>query len=350
MAESPPFDPLWINASAGAPAYAADELRRALATMMLISGSGANTGARAGLRPGPNTPSLSGTTISVFSGTAVLYPGLTATSGPYLVQWPGNEFTLDPADPTNPRKDIVILRVFDDDEDLSGRREAVNEYLVGTPAPSPTEPATPAGALKMAVIDVPAEGGGSATLTRTAQWTVASGGILPVRDDTELPTDRLYEGLYADLNDDGVLKRYSGSAWETVARPNAVQVTSKTTDSNFGSVGSPSTVLSVGPITVDGSTAVEVSAGWAAFTSASSVDGDVADIFLSEDATTIQVHRVMVHSPVGTQQGGGSLHRVYVPTAGTYTWHFKLEAITGSGWVLQASTIGPTTLAVKLFN
>lgn len=164
-------DPLWINADSGAPAYSADELRRAMALPLQFGGR--LLGGRQGVRPGGNQlkVSLAGTTITVQPGLAVVDPGLATTQGPYWVAIPTAEtHTLAPADATNPRKDIVILRVYDHDMDSSGRREAVTEYLVGTPSPTPAEPAVPAGALRLATIDVPQVGGGSPVVTDRRQY------------------------------------------------------------------------------------------------------------------------------------------------------------------------------------
>lgn len=229
-----PADPWWINASGGAPAYAADELRR-LQSMLLTQGVADRFGARPGVHPaGTAAVTLSGTTVTVLDIKAVVYPGLTSQSGPYIVALPSGTHELDPADATNPRVDIVVLRVYDDDEDSSGLRQAVTEYIAGVPAASPVAPATPPGAVRLASAAVPQFGGGSPTLTYEAPYTVAVGGILPVRDGGELPTTGLYSGMYVDrldLGDNGMLmrNRSGGSVWDAVGpAPVPVQVFSGT--------------------------------------------------------------------------------------------------------------------------
>lgn len=57
---------------------------------------------------------------------------------------------------TDPRKDLVIARVYDDNEDGSGRNEWVMEVIPGVPGLNPAEPALPATAAKLAVVTVPA--------------------------------------------------------------------------------------------------------------------------------------------------------------------------------------------------
>jgi hypothetical protein len=153
-------DPLWINASAGAPAYSADELRRLMAVPLQYDGR--LVGGRQGVRPGGDQlrVSLSVSTITVQPGLAVVDPGLTSTQGPYWVSVDtAQTHTLAAADASNPRKDIVIVRIYDHDADTSGQRKVQTEYLAGTAAPSPSEPAVPLGAMKLATIDVPASPG-----------------------------------------------------------------------------------------------------------------------------------------------------------------------------------------------
>ncbi|MCT2282691.1 hypothetical protein M3G91_34340, partial [Micromonospora chalcea] len=190
-------DPLWINASAGSPAYSAAELRQAMALALTYGGRA--MGARGGVRPGGTQlqVSLAGSTITVRAGVACVDPGLTTPQGPYWVALPADETPgpLAAADATNPRKDIVILRVYDNDEDSSGLRLARSEYLAGVAGSSPAEPAVPAGAIRLATIDVPASPGAPAVTDRRP-FVVGSGGILPVRDQAERDALPAYGGLH----------------------------------------------------------------------------------------------------------------------------------------------------------
>lgn len=179
-------DPLWINASAGAPSYTANELRQAMA--LAVMHGGRNLGARQGIRPGGDQlqVSLVGSTITIQTGLALVDPALTTTQGPYWLALPVAETqTLTVANASNPRKDIVILRVYDHDEDASGLRLARTEYLVGTAAASPAEPSVPAGSFRLATIDVPKLGTGSPVVTNNMPYTAAPGGLLPVRNAAE---------------------------------------------------------------------------------------------------------------------------------------------------------------------
>lgn len=209
-------DPLWINASAGAPAYSANELRQAMALPLMYGGR--NVGARPGVRPGGTQLAVSivGSTITVQPGLMCVDPGLSTPQGPYWVAIsPAETHTLTAAHVSNPRKDIIIGRVYDNDEDSSGSRLARTEYIAGTAAASPSEPAVPTGAFRIATIDVPASGGGSPVVTQNHAFTVASGGLVPVRTQAErdLLTTFAYDGLACWRQDRDWIEVYDSAAW-----------------------------------------------------------------------------------------------------------------------------------------
>jgi len=220
-------DPGWINASGGTPAYTAAETRQLMA--LALQYNGRTLGARAGVRPGGNAlnTELSGTTITVRAGVACVDPALTTAQGPYWVPLPADEtHTLTAAHATLPRKDITILRVYDHDEDSSGQRKAQSEYLTGTAAASPAEPAVPAGAFRLATIDVPASGGGSPTVTINHPFTAAAGGITVVRTQTERDALAGYDGTACYRRDRDWIEAYDGTAW----RVHGVAACTSTTD------------------------------------------------------------------------------------------------------------------------
>lgn len=187
---------LWINESptGGVPLYTAGELRRTHALPVIWSGS--DQGAREGIRIGGDQwlVELSDFDVTIHPGVAVISPDITPNQGPYWASIPNaEEHVLDPADATNPRIDRAILRVYDDDQDFSGLRLARTEILTGTPAPAPVIPSVPTGAISLARIDVPADGQGNPTVTHNASFTAGLGGVLPLRNETEIST-------YLDFN------------------------------------------------------------------------------------------------------------------------------------------------------
>jgi hypothetical protein len=118
------------------------------------------------------------------------------------------------------RIDLVILHVYDDAYDNSGRNEAAVEILQGIPAATPAPPAVPDLALPLYQVLVRA-GASAGTggidwtgLTDLRTTTVSVGGILPSYGDGGLIG--AYPGQYKD--DAVSLQRWSGTAWEQYPR------------------------------------------------------------------------------------------------------------------------------------
>lgn len=189
--------------------YTAAEWRRMMA--MELQANGSAGGSLGGIRPGD--PGLGVTlpspytTITVSAGVAaVAWPG----SGVYNASLPtAKTLTLTAANATNPRIDLVYLRVWDSAIDGTGLYQVDAVYLAGTAAVSPSAPVP--GALEiyipLATISVPKSGNGNPSVLSTVRAvTVAPGGISP-----SASVAGTYAGQYRD---GGTLQRYSGSAWE----------------------------------------------------------------------------------------------------------------------------------------
>jgi hypothetical protein len=199
-----------------APGYDAQELRRAGAVLWYPDSADEFAG-RSGVRPHSQVPvSVAGTTWTVHDLTAVV---MAAGSGPYVVAHAEESGSLDPADGSSPRIDALDLQIQDDSEDASGQRRARVVYVAGTPAGSPSAPAVTTNALRLGTVLVPAGGSPAPSVATLAQWTVASGAILPVRAVAELSTGGLYDGLFAwDQAVQQLLARTGGS-WQHLASP-----------------------------------------------------------------------------------------------------------------------------------
>ncbi|MEU9447274.1 hypothetical protein [Streptomyces sp. NPDC048277] len=158
---------------------------------------------------------------TVHEGRAVIAAG--ATQGAYPVTLPEPAtLTFADGDATNPRIDLVVLRIYDSLYDNSGQTKPALEIVQGTPATTPVAPAAPAIALPIYQVKVPAgasagKGGldWSAALTDLRTPTVAVGGILPVYGETG---NGAYPGQYRDSG--GALQRWDSSAW--VSYPSAL--------------------------------------------------------------------------------------------------------------------------------
>ncbi|MFD4556233.1 hypothetical protein ACFWP5_18290 [Streptomyces sp. NPDC058469] len=188
-----------------------------------------------GILPGSTTGlyRINGFTLTGATGTmsGTVSPGRaivqsTDTRGAYPVALTEFEnVTFSDGDALYGRIDLLVLRIYDDVYDGSGRTEAVVEIVPGTPAATPAIPATPDLAIPLYQVAVPkntsAGTGGiawSTALTGVRTATVGLGGILPATTDT---ANGSYPGQYRDVN--GVLQRWNGTAWADYQPPLVVE-------------------------------------------------------------------------------------------------------------------------------
>ncbi|MFI6979307.1 hypothetical protein ACIBSV_12075 [Embleya sp. NPDC050154] len=172
---------------------------------------------RSGLIPGGAPCLVTGTsmTATIAVGRAIIQGS--AAAGAYAVAVTVAETLVIPnGDPTNARRDIIGLRVYNNLVDASGQTIAKVERLPGTPAPSPVDPTPPVGAvwLPLARVVVPANASSGSpinwgtALTDLRAFTAGHGGILPVDASNAAGS---YAGQYRDTGTG--LERWTGSAW-----------------------------------------------------------------------------------------------------------------------------------------
>jgi hypothetical protein len=85
-----------------------------------------------------------------------------------------DQVTLTAANGTNPRIDVVTCHPRGNDLDGGGNNDFIFDFVTGTPAASPTVPATPAGQVALAQILVPAQ---SASISAGNITDVRPGGL-----------------------------------------------------------------------------------------------------------------------------------------------------------------------------
>lgn len=146
--------------------------------------------------------------VKVGSGTAydrAAVQGDNAGQGVYIVEHQNatQVLAVAAADATNPRIDIVILRVYDDPFDSSGNSYADLEVITGTPAGSPSAPAVPSSAVKLAEVAVAAGATAivNADITDTRVEAAASGLLQAARSLTTLSETRAGMLGFDDTND-----------------------------------------------------------------------------------------------------------------------------------------------------
>nr|BFD90719.1 hypothetical protein KitaXyl93_20790 [Kitasatospora sp. Xyl93] len=209
-----PTDPLWLPSTS----YDETELRKM--DLPFVMSDGTSLGARPGIRPGDPglTVSLSGTTINVSAGPAVLWR---AGQGLYRAQMPATSpGTLAAANATWSRIDLVYLRVWDTAVDGTGLRRADVVYLPGVASAAPAAPVPGATEiyLPLATITVPSTGSGgtgAATVSSAVrQLTVAPGGILPVSSAADIALAGVHIGQ-ARFNTVRMVPEYwTGTVWQ----------------------------------------------------------------------------------------------------------------------------------------
>ncbi|WP_395362569.1 hypothetical protein ACHGLA_21830 [Streptomyces sp. YH02] len=196
-----------------------EDTRLTLATLLTPSGqSPEETPLRS--RPGivPGGFVLAGSTpmqCTIGTGRAIVQ-GKDTSQGAYLVAVTAPEvLTLADGDPQYDRIDLIELAVVDDAYDRTGATEAVVRLVRGTPAASPTAPASgPGSAIPLYTVLVRK---GTSAGTGGVQWTtpdvttmhwpvVALGGILPTSG-----FKGAYVGQYRDAA--GLLQRWDGTTW-----------------------------------------------------------------------------------------------------------------------------------------
>jgi hypothetical protein len=210
------------DAVAGAPSYTGRKLRQLIGGVLTGKTSARPLGGRSGVWPG--TPS---TTVSISAGNWQVGPHAGALdletaneAGPYFYSTDANPYVgtaVTAADATNPRVDIVYAQLSDPAEsDGTSTPGVAFGYLAGTPAGTPTPPATPTRSMVLAQLNVPNVAGGgvsSATVTWVAPYTVAAGGIQPARTVAERPA-LPYDGLPVYRQDLNAIEIYNGATWD----------------------------------------------------------------------------------------------------------------------------------------
>ncbi|MFE0649162.1 hypothetical protein ACFVZH_11285 [Streptomyces sp. NPDC059534] len=160
---------------------------------------------------------------TVYHGRAVVQGG--TTDGAYPVALDEDiTITFGDGDPLNPRIDLVVLRVYDNDIDALGKYEAAVEIVRGQPAANPVAPTPPP--LSLTLFSVKVKAGASAGtggvgwadgITTDLRTTlVSAGGILPVYNNAAVPGS--YPGQYQDNDNSHFLQRWDGNGWVAYPR------------------------------------------------------------------------------------------------------------------------------------
>jgi hypothetical protein len=298
-----------------------------------------------------------GMAVSVEAGLCCVPSSVSALQGGYVFGLV-NSATLDVAqsDPSSPRTDLVVARVYDNGDDTS-----FSDVEVFTGTPGAGAPSLPANSLLLATLTIPATitSVSAGTVTDGRTWVVAPGGILPIANQAAAPAapasqlmfDMSLGQLVHGTGTAGSTAFITGLAWT----PQISYVTSNVT---AGSGGALVTIASVS-VTTNGSTDIEIFTKWTAMQSVFS-SGNVIPVNLLTYIDGVLADTVTVYdqsySSGSFNLGPGGSARYFTsaaagntPSAATHTVTWKFQATgahTSTSDALIASSSGPAILRV----
>jgi hypothetical protein len=136
----------------------------------------------------------------------------------------GNDGAIDltvAASPTNPRRDLVIAQVRDDQYPAFTQDDWVATIVQGTPAGSPVDPAVPEDALVLARLRVPT--GVSAVISLAEiddlrPRVVATGGVTPVATLAAFPSPMPFDPVWSIADNALYIRNAANSAWVRIGQ------------------------------------------------------------------------------------------------------------------------------------
>lgn len=222
---------------------------------------------RAGVLPSHYNPLVTGTTGMAYQVATFAAVTVRAGMGAELVANDGAVSVATTAAPgANSRIDVIWVRSLFTTTGDSGT-DPVFGVTQGTAAASPSKPSIPAGALELAtaVVLSTTTQTSTAVITQTYPYTAAEGGVVCVRNSTELTEWTPADGAHAyRIDNKGLYERVSG-AWLPILIPKAAFTPAWT---NFTVGASPVTAWSqVQGSMCEGVIQVTLASGWAMNTS-----------------------------------------------------------------------------------
>jgi hypothetical protein len=281
-----------------------------------------------------------GMTVTVGPGHFVVPNTATPTAGGYVSTLSSQgTLTVQTADPTNPRIDIIVANVVD-----NGNNTSLGEVqiITGSASPSPSAPTAPTNSITLAQLSVPATTtsitGGLITDKRT--FTTATGGVLVAPKGSvtgysgQLAYDKASDSFYH--NNNSTATQLKVLPWQPVVA---------TRSSNFTWDGSEQTVLSA-TFVADGYTDAEVFFKWPALVSNynASLQFNV-EFRMYIDSTQIDAFWTPEDYATGYPHSGGSWSYYTsaatgdTPSAGTHT-----IKVTGQNQASWAPVAGSTVV------
>jgi hypothetical protein len=342
-------DSLFVQNSGPTGILDVEEARVGLGALIVPHTS--NVKAKSGFRPGPSSPGLVTATgtpdafVHVAPFQLLLQSGRASVPGVYAACADANvdiSILAVPADPTNPRNDLIIAQQSDT---FYGDGSSPFEVKVirGTPSGSPADPTITGSGdhVTLARVRVDANAttivSGKITDLRTTGhakslvgglYSVALGGLLPVASKAERDAlTGLYDGFAVWRQDTDSIQVYDGAAWRYFGTPAtnttaASQTSVSTTFADLTTVGPTVTMETGGVVKVTLTCTLSNTAGNVSYMG-----------FTISGATTLAADDTRAIQYNSTIQGRFSNVYVFNVTPGTnvFTAKYRVAAGTG-GW------------------
>jgi hypothetical protein len=278
----------------------------------------------AGLAVNPGT----GMTVTVQPGSFVVPNSGTPTAGGYTATLVSQAtLTVQTADPSNPRIDIVVANVVDNGNSTSFGQVQI---ITGVAAPSPSAPSAPANSITLCQLTVTAGASAitSGMLSDVRPFTTATGGILiaPLGTVTGYTGQIAYDkasGRFYHNNNASNATQLHVLPWEPVIATSASPITVSGTTNT--------TVLST-TVTCDGYTDIEIFFKWPGVNSTAGSGVSYSMLFnMYIDSANVDGLYSAGLTGDGYTQGGGAWSYYTnsangnTPSAGTHTVTVKAQ-------------------------
>lgn len=303
----------------------------------IVNGSG-GVGSTIGVLGGV----VGGAGLSVYAGTGMavqVQPGSfvvpnsgTPTAGGYCATLTSTAtLTVQTADPSNPRIDLVVANVVDNGNNTSAGQVQI---ITGTAAPSPSVPAAPANSITLAQITVSA-GATSITsgmLADQRPFTTTTGGVLVAPKGSvtgyagQIGYDKASGSFYHNNNTSNATQMHV-LPWQPV-------ITTRASDLSWN--GSETTILST-TVTTDGYTDIEVHFKWPAVYCTRG-GGNIYNVVFRMYIDSTQVDGYFTpNDPADSNPHSGGSWSYYTssatgdtPSSGTHTVKVTCQNLTGN--------------------
>lgn len=347
--------PMWL-AGCTYDANGGNDLRNSGVTALVYDTgivSGSTVSVRGGVMGGAGLVVSAGTgmTVNVQPGSFVVPNSGTPTAGGYIATLASQAtLTVQTADPSNPRIDIVCANVVDNGNSSSFGQVQI---ITGVAAPSPSAPSAPANSITLCQITVTAGASAitSGMLSDQRPFTTATGGVLvaPVGSVTGYTGQIAYDkasGRFYHNNNTSSATQLHVLPWAPVVVATATPLTMTGTTTY--------TVLSTTVVT-DGFTDIRIFFKWPGLISTAGSGVSYNVVFTMKiDSTTVDNIFTAEVTGDGFSQGGGSWSyytnsaQGTTPSAGSHTVLVQAQLHKTTSLTAQVNAVAGSNILMRV--